>query len=125
MFYQSWAKHRAKKPLSSLETQIVAVMLEHPEYHDVFNDASQKALQNPKYGSVFMHLGLHLALRDQIALNRPAGIATIHQQLCLQNPNDAEHLLMNALADCLWQAQQKHQAPDEQRYLEACRGLLN
>ncbi len=38
--------------------------------------------------------------------------------------HQTEHLLMDKLAECLWQSQSKQEAPNEQFYLEACRSLI-
>lgn len=68
----------------------------------------------------YLHMGLHLAIRDQVSTDRPAGIIKVYQQL-LQRYGDeqtVEHLMMEHLVECLWQAQRNHCMPDEQKYLE-------
>ena len=76
-------------------------------------------------GNPFLHMGMHLAIREQAATDRPAGIAAIHSRLCerLGDAHAAEHLMMECLAAALWQAQQNARAPDESDYLEALRRL--
>jgi hypothetical protein len=71
-------------------------------------------------------MGFHLAIRDQVATDRPPGIKNIYQRL-IKKDKDAlmvEHLLMDHLAECLWQAQRSRSMPDEASYIRACRGLL-
>lgn len=130
VFYTSWAKFRAHQLLEPLEQQLVDVILIHPEYHSLLEStipledlafSSNTAQANP-----FLHLGLHLAIRDQVKTNRPQGIASIYQQLLTQHQDvsTVEHLLMEHFASCLWQAQRDQSAPDEQSYLQHCRQLL-
>jgi hypothetical protein len=70
-------------------------------------------------------MGLHLAIREQVATNRPAGIADIHGALSkkLGDAHKAEHAMLEALAETLWEAQRNNRAPDEQAYLERLRAL--
>jgi hypothetical protein len=70
-------------------------------------------------------MGLHLAIREQVATNRPAGIADVHAKLSarLGDAHAAEHTMLEALAEALWEAQRAGRAPDEQVYLERLRTL--
>ena len=70
-------------------------------------------------------MGLHLAIREQVATDRPAGIADIHRALStrLGDAHAAEHTMLEALAETLWEAQRNNRAPDEQAYLEKLRAL--
>lgn len=130
MFFSSWHKYRHHQSLLPLEQQIVDVILIHPEYHALL-ESKEPLLDRtyfPELGETnpFLHMGLHLTLRDQIATDRPAGITTIYQQLLKQykNPEDVEHLLMEPLVNCLFKAQKYACLPDEQSYLQACRQLI-
>ena len=125
----AWRKFRAGLPLEPLEKQIAAVIAEHPEYHArLERDASvidrdfqpETGQQNP-----FLHMGLHLAIRDQIATDRPAGIARIHAELgaALGSLHDAEHRMQEALAETLWESQRAGGMPDENSYLDKLRKL--
>ncbi len=64
-------------------------------------------------------MGLHLAIRDQVNTNRPAGIGQIYQKLMQKYADHliVEHLMMDFLAECLWQAQRDSSTPDEKKYL--------
>jgi Domain of unknown function (DUF1841) len=46
-------------------------------------------------------------------------------QIRLGSEHDAEHALMEALAEALWQAQRSGVTPDEKQYLELARNRLN
>ncbi|MDH3276185.1 MAG: DUF1841 family protein, partial [Gammaproteobacteria bacterium] len=73
----------------------------------------------------FLHMGLHLGIREQVSTNRPAGIATLFKALAnrVGSPHDAEHSMINCLAETLWEAQSKNTPPDEAAYLDRLRRL--
>jgi len=70
-------------------------------------------------------MGLHLALRDQIATDRPPGIRAVFRTIANRASDrlDAEHRAIECLAETLWDAQSQNQAPDEQQYLERLKRL--
>jgi len=126
MYADAWQKHIAKQPMSALETQIAAVVAEHPEYHAAVSDNldTDYSVENGETNP-YLHMGLHLGIREQIATNRPAGIRTVFEQLAAKSgdAHAAEHRMIDCLAEALWEAQQSQRPPDEQRYLECLRLL--
>jgi hypothetical protein len=124
MYLESWRKYQAKLPLEPLEAQLAAVIAEHPEYVDWLesldaNFTPEGGQQNP-----FLHMGLHLAIREQVATNRPAGITEIHQKLSSRlGAHEAEHAMLEPLGEVLWEAQRFGRMPDEQAYLEKLKRL--
>jgi Domain of unknown function (DUF1841) len=128
-YVQAWKKFRAGEPLEPLEGQLAAVIAEHPEYHALLEHDSrvlgaeftpEQGQQNP-----FLHLGLHLAIREQVATDRPPGIAAVHTALAQRfgSALEAEHRMFEALGEALWQAQRSGAMPDEARYLSRLRQL--
>ncbi len=123
-YLDAWQKARTGALLTPLESQIARVIEEHPEYQDRLTHGERAIAEDfgPEGGqpNPFLHLGLHLALRDQIATDRPAGIARIHRRLVrrLRDAHDAEHALLEVLGEILWEAQRYGRAPDEAEYLE-------
>jgi len=127
MYADAWRKHLAKEPLSPLEAQIAAVIEWHPEYQNDVSSADLDKDYLPDGGRTnpFLHMGLHLGIREQVATDRPAGIAAVHTQL-LGSSGDAhlaEHQMIEALAETLWEAQSANAAPDEQKYLRRLQRL--
>lgn len=124
-----WDKHlQQNQTLTALEQQIVAVIKEHPEYHtELENDeASVNANYSPEMGesNPFLHMGLHLGLREQVSTDRPAGIAELYQRLvALKDMHDAEHEMIECLAESIWQAQRDNTLPDDISYLD-CLGKI-
>ena len=127
MYVEAWRKRRENLPMSPLEAQIAAVVEWHPEYH---NDVHADNIDHdftPDGGKTnpFLHMGLHLGIREQISTDRPAGIARIYNTLAAAtgDPHTAEHRMIDCLAATLWEAQSRGTAPDEQQYLERLRRL--
>jgi hypothetical protein len=129
MYLDAWRKFSEKQPLEPLEAQLAAVIAEHPEYLQVIEagEAAVAAEFTPESGrqNPFLHMGLHLAIREQVATDRPRGIAEVHRTLStrLGDAHSAEHTMLEALAETLWEAQRSNRAPDEQAYLEKLRAL--
>jgi hypothetical protein len=127
-YLEAWRKHREQRLLEPLETLIVQVVGEHPEYHALLDDAQALTRDwTPERGETnpFLHMSLHLAVREQVATDRPPGIAAIHAALARQigDAHAAEHAMIDCLGAALWEAQRGGRAPDEAAYLEALRAL--
>jgi len=128
-YLEAWRKFSAHEPLAPLEGQLAAVIAEHPEYIGWLEsgDAALLAEFTPEGGreNPFLHMGLHLAIREQVATDRPAGIARLHRELTRrsENAHAAEHRMIEPLAQTLWEAQRSGQVPDELAYLERLRRL--
>jgi hypothetical protein len=129
-YLEAWRKYRAGTPLEPLEHQLVAVIGQHPEYQPLVESgpaalerdyAPESGMPNP-----FLHLGLHLAIREQVATDRPAGIAAVHRELSrrLGDVHEAEHRMLERLGEALWLSQRSGRPPDEAAYLESLRRLL-
>jgi len=124
LFYQAWQGRLDGRPLEPLEMQIADIVAQHPEYHALLADEAQRDRDYlPENGETnpFLHMAMHLALHEQLATGRPAGIVEVHARLArrLGDAHAAEHRMMDCLAEALWQSQRQGQPPDEQAYL-AC-----
>jgi len=126
MYADAWRKHLDKALLSPLETQIVQVLSEHPEYHDaVTGDLNKDYTVEGGKTNPFLHMGLHLGIREQVATDRPGGIAALFNNLKTKSgdAHEAEHAMIDCLAETLWEAQSQNLPPDEAQYLERLRRL--
>lgn len=126
-FLEAWQRYESKQALTPLEQQIVAVLHAHPEYRQFLQEDKLEQEFFPEQGMAnpFLHMSLHLGLQEQINTNRPQGIAEVYQQLCQKmTQHDAEHKMMDCLAETLWQAQRENKIPDENKYLEKLRTLI-
>jgi hypothetical protein len=130
-YADAWRKYVARSPLTPLEALIADVLVLHPEYQAIVQDApAALAFDSPAGGAQenpFLHMGLHLAVREQLSIDRPPGVRALLEALegRLGNVHDAEHALMESLAETLWEAQRSGRGPDEGRYLELARRRLS
>lgn len=126
MYLDTWQRARSGAPLSPLEEIIAAVIREHPEYHRLLEDESALARDwTPEDGeeNPFLHMGMHIAIREQVAVDRPAGIREAHHRLAARHGDamGAEHRMMECLGEALWAGQRAGREPDEQAYLACVR----
>ncbi len=129
VFLDVWQKLQAGKVLEPMENLIAEVIEMHPEYHGLLND-NDNALQNdfnPDLGSEnpFMHMGMHIALREQATTDRPPGFTAEYTRLTRKkkNQHEAEHGMMECLGQALWLAQRQQRPPDDAAYLNCLKRL--
>lgn len=129
-FVDAWRKQRGGQPMQPLEVLVAEVIADHPEYHaqlehpepDLARDFSGATGEsNP-----FLHMGMHISLREQLGADRPAGIRDLYQRMrsTAADAHECEHRMMDCLEKTLWEAQSAGRAPDEQTYLACLRQLL-
>ncbi|MBD3610148.1 MAG: DUF1841 family protein [Gammaproteobacteria bacterium] len=129
VFIQSWRKHTNQEPMEPLEQTIASVIRQHPEYTALLENEGQALAKDylAELGETnpFLHMGMHIALHEQLTTQRPDGIMDIYQQLVTscQDNHEAEHLMMNCLSEALFLAQQHNRMPDEQAYLACLKSL--
>lgn len=128
MYVEAWRKRREGLPLEALELMIADVVEMHPEYHALLAD-KEKTLaweESPEQGmsNPFLHMGMHLGLREQISTDRPAGIRAAYEKLVRRTGDvmEAEHRMIACLLQALNEA--GPMGPDEQAYLECIRRML-
>lgn len=127
MYIDAWQKSSTGAVLTPLEAQIASVIEDHPEYQSMMTGEMLDETFTPEGGKTnpFLHMGLHLAIREQVATDRPPGIAALFNALIVKvgDFHEAEHLALECLAETLWEAQSNNAMPDEQAYLERLRRL--
>jgi hypothetical protein len=130
VYVDAWRKRRDGLPMEPLEAQISDVIALHPEYHAAL-ERPEPALDrdySPEGGqsNPFLHMGLHLAVRDQVATDRPAGIRSAFEAVArrMGSAHDAEHQLIECLAETMWEAQRANLPPDENAYLARVNRLV-
>ena len=129
VFLDVWHKLQQGLVLEPMESLIAEVIEMHPEYHGLLTN-SEDALANdfnPDLGreNPFMHMGMHIALREQAATDRPAGFTAEYDRLTRKKKtrHDAEHGMMECLGQALWLAQQQQRPPDDHAYLSCLKRL--
>lgn len=130
IFVNVWKKYKGKSLLDPMEQQILNVILEHPEYHH-FLDDEEKAITfevSPESGegNPFLHMGMHIAIKEQIQFDQPSGIREICQTILEkhgQDQHNLEHRIMACFGRVLWEAQMNNKIPDEAEYLACVKRL--
>ena len=129
MFFNAWQKHKDKLPREALDDIIIKIILMHQEYHphlDQQNKLEDKDF-TPEMGesNPFLHMGLHIAIHEQLSTNQPMGIQSVYEKLIekYQDAHETEHKMMDCLAETLWEAQRNNAIPDINNYLEKIKRL--
>ena len=126
-FFDAWARYRANQPLEGAARTALEVILLHPEYHPVLDDPQRNLGRDwgPDGGETnpFLHLSLHLAIEEQLAMGQPFGIREAFDALAgtTGDTHAARHALLECLGEAVWQAQRLGGAPDPQAYLDCVR----
>jgi Domain of unknown function (DUF1841) len=126
-FFDVWAKSQAAPPLTPLEQMALAVVIEHPEYHEVLGNPERyrDRVWTPEGGETnpFLHLSLHLAIEEQLSIDQPPGIRAIVGELERKHGSamDARHEVMDCMVEQVWQAQHNHVAFSNDAYLYCLR----
>ncbi|MGZ8230418.1 MAG: DUF1841 family protein [Burkholderiales bacterium] len=123
-FFDTWRKYRRREALAGLEQTALSVLLLHPEYHGLLENADANIDRDfaPEAGALnpFLHLSLHLAIEEQLSIDQPLGIRARYEALVRKygSEHDAKHDVLECLGETIWQAQRTGTAPDETAYLE-------
>lgn len=125
VFFDAWQKHKNNQVLEPVEAQLIEIISLHPEYHAILNDPDNHQEKDYDASNPFLHMSLHLGIREQISTDRPTGIKQIYKDLCqkYQDVHMAEHKMMEHLAKTLWDAQQSGKMPNETIYIEGLKKL--
>ncbi|MBI3570709.1 MAG: DUF1841 family protein [Gammaproteobacteria bacterium] len=129
-------------------------LLEHPTRTEAATSARQMAgrmsaasrapfsHRSPRFGPItedrdylpeggqtnpFLHMGMHIAIEEQLALDQPRGIRAHYQQLLarLADEHAVQHRMMECLGEWLWRAGRNGAAPPETDYLNCLAQLAS
>ena len=124
LYFETWRKFRGGEALAGVEALALEAILMHPEYHRVLEAPEHYREQEyfPELGETnpFLHLSLHVALEEQLAIDQPAGVRERIAQIALKSADRhaALHAAIECLAEMVWRAQQDSAAPDAAAYLD-------
>lgn len=131
LFFDTWLKYRQREVLSGIETIALEVILLHPEYHHILDDAERYLDKDylPEMGDTnpFLHMSMHVAIKEQLSINQPIGICERFSRLQKNTGNEhaAAHQVMECLAEMIWQAQRNQTTPDAAIYFDCLDNQLN
>lgn len=126
-FCDAWRKHRSNEPLAGLEIVAVDIMRIHPEYHPALEDpaGSLERAYSPDSGASnpFLHLSLHLAIEEQLAIDQPPGIRAEFERIAARrgDRHAALHEVLECLGQAIWKGQRLGTGPDAAAYLDCLR----
>jgi len=126
-FFDVWKKMQAELPMTALESIIADVIRLHPEYHALLDSDTGYLDKDwlPEGGETnpFLHMGMHIAIREQLSIDRPPGIKVAYEALLAKTRDvmQTEHQMLECLGETLWRAQRENRMPDEQLYLKLVR----
>jgi len=129
MYFDTWQKHRNKNVMSPLESLIADVISLHPEYHAMLESVDENSNKdfNVEDGQMnpFLHLGLHIAIREQVQASNPPIASETYQRLLAngQDQHSVEHAMLDCLAEIIWQSQKDNTVPDQNIYNEKLQQL--
>ncbi|MFB6260995.1 MAG: DUF1841 family protein [Thiohalorhabdaceae bacterium] len=128
VFFTAWEKFHRGDALEPAEQLVIDVLHRHPEYHRIVGNRDHADQDwTPEMGQTnpFLHMGMHIALAEQVGMDRPAGVRQAYEQLAagMGDTHAAEHEMMECLGRTLWEAQQAGGQPDEAGYLECVQRL--
>ena len=127
-FFEVLRKGQEHLPLTQIESQAWDIVSAHPEYHGLLANRNRNLERDwtPEQGETnpFLHLSLHLAVREQLGIDQPPGLRAAWQGLLQAGVDEhaALHRIIDALAETLWEAQRHGRPIDAEAYLRRVRG---
>lgn len=130
IFWEAWQRAREGLPLDAMQVRIARVIEMHPDYHPLFDDM-ESFLDGDAHAddgtNPYLHLSLHLALEEQIAIRQPPEVAAALEHLMQRkgiDRHEALHRLLEILAESVYFAQREGKEPDVMAYLRKVRELM-
>jgi Domain of unknown function (DUF1841) len=119
--FDAWRKHAAGDLLTPLEHIAVRVIGLHPEFHALLEDAAGNQDRDYAAGELnpFLHLMMHLSIEEQLSIDQPPGVRQAHARLANKygSEHEAQHAMMECMAEMIMQAQRSGAGPDAAVYL--------
>ncbi len=119
--FDAWRKHNTGELLTPLEHIAARVIGQHPEFHGLL--ASPESNQDRDYPqgelNPFLHLMMHLSIEEQVSIDQPPGVNAAYARLTGKygSEHEAQHAMMECMAEMIIQAQRAGTGPDAAVYL--------
>jgi phage pi2 protein 07 len=123
-FFDAWRKYQQREMLSAMEDMALEVILLHPEYQRMLETPERYQHKDylPEMGDVnpFLHMSMHVAIKEQLSIDQPVGIRKRFQRLLKKTGDEhvVAHQFIECLAEMIWQAQRDQTALDATVYFE-------
>jgi hypothetical protein len=125
-FRDAWAAAQAGRVLTPLEDLVADVVAMHPECHALLAAPDLLERDDASTSALFLHLSLHVAVREAIGADRPPGARAVYEALRARGSATlaVEHALLDGLHEELTTAARAGHPPDPARLLAAWNALL-
>ena len=126
-FIEAWRKRKAGTPSAPMEAVVADIIEAHPEYHGLYELGEDGLTKEwtPEAGETnpFLHINLHVAVREQVSVDQPPGIRALHMALAAKCGDlfEADHRVMDCLAEQIWQNQRNGTPFNNETYLDCVR----
>ena len=122
---QAWEKYTSQEQLEPLELQLSKIVEQHPEYQNLIKNLDSEYFPEQGNTNPFLHINLHLTLQDQLTMDQPQGIRGIHNRLLvkIKDEHEVEHMMMEHIAEMIFNAQKNNTAFDLNGYIIALKKL--
>lgn len=123
-FFDTWRKFKRREMLSAMESMALDAILLHPEYQAMLDDPDRYRDKDylPEMGDTnpFLHMGMHITIREQLSIDQPPGIRKRFERLLELTGNEhaVMHQVMECLAEMIWQAQRNQTELDASVYFK-------
>lgn len=130
-FFNVYKKYKSSIALEDIEKIAVSTILEHPEYDIYLSNPDKyidyKWLPEEGHTNPFLHLSMHMSILEQLSIDQPLGIKNLYTQLCTKfgGEHNAQHELMDCIAEMIWSAQHNNLPPDINIYFECINHKLS
>jgi len=125
IYIDAWKKYQENVPMEPMEQLIGDVIVNHPEYHPYFIDNEDNLHKEFTETNPFLHIAMHIALFEQLQINRPQGIVKIYQELCKHDDeHNVQHRVLEVLSELMWEMMQNQTPYDDKIYLKRLKKLI-
>jgi len=114
----AWVKFQDNEDLDPMEFQLVEIIKLHPEYHHLIQTTDGEYFPEDGQVNPFLHINLHLALREQLSINQPIEVRLAYDSLLkkIKDPHEVEHTLIDCIAEMIFSAQKNNSSFDYKNY---------
>jgi hypothetical protein len=125
--YWIWQMAKAGAPLEGEDAAHAQAMLDHPEYHDIWDRIPELGAEEILVDGAnpFVHITTHVIIENQLADGEPSAVAHALRRLMRQgfSRHEAIHQIATVFVQELYEVMKDQRPYDEEGYSRAVRRL--